>query len=239
MNQSPWQVKILTLFPDIFPGPLQYSVTGRGLKEKFWSIEAKNIRDFASDKHKTVDDIPYGGGNGMVMKADVLANAIDSFFQNTNPIIYLSPRGTLLKQTIAHDYANNYKGLNILCGRFEGIDERLFIEYKIQEISVGDYVLTCGDVAAFSLIDSCVRLIPGLLETGEALKEESFGLSPEYQNLLEYPQYTKPATWRQLAVPSVLLSGNHANINKWRLEQAELKTKTVRPDLWDLCKKGD
>lgn len=226
-----WQVKILTLFPEIYPGQLGLSVVGNALKNDLWSLEAVNIRDYATDKHKTVDDSPYGGGAGMVMRPDVLAAAIEAeFVPNGNPIYYLSPRGKVFKQQVAVEMAAQ-KGVNILCGRFEGIDERIFIEYSITELSLGDFVLSSGDMAAYPILDACVRLIPGVLDDNEALQEESFGLDPKYQNLLEYPHYTKPAVWRNHEVPDVLRSGNHAEINKWRLQKAIEKTTVVRPDL--------
>lgn len=236
-----WQVNILTLFPEIFPGPLSLSVTGNAITSGLWQLNTHQIRDFASDKHKTVDDYPYGGGSGMVMKADVLADAIDAVFvPNKLPIYYLSPRGIPFTQDVARSLSKS-DGINLLCGRFEGIDERLFLEYNIIELSLGDFVLSSGDVAAIPIIDACVRLIPGVLEEKGALEEESFGDSEQYRNLLEYPHYTRPAQWRGHSVPDVLVSGHHKNIEKWRLEQAKLKTEIVRPDLLlDLCKnKGD
>lgn len=234
-----WKANILTLFPEIFPGPLALSVTGRALKEKIWGIHAHQIRDFAIDKHQTVDDTPYGGGSGMVMRADILANAIEGCFaQNNLPIIYLSPRGKAFNQQMALEFSN-LQGLNIICGRFEGIDERIFLEYSIREVSLGDYVLSSGDIAAIPLLDTCIRLLPGVLEEGEALKEESFGLSEEYSCLLEYPHYTRPVEWKGHKVPEILLSGHHKKINEWRLEQAKQKTKMVRPDLLERYNKGE
>ena len=231
-----WSVNILSLFPEIFPGPLGLSVTGNALKAGLWKLNAYQIRDFAQDKHKTVDDYAYGGGSGMVMKANVLASAIDHhFIPNGLPIYYLSPRGRVFNQDVAREITNQ-KGVNILCGRFEGIDERLFLEYKIHELSLGDFVLSSGDVAAIPIIDACVRLLSGVLEEGDALAEESFGNNDAYRYLLEYPHYTRPVEWRGHRVPDVLVSGHHENINAWRLEQAKLKTKIVRPDLLDRCK---
>lgn len=226
-----WQVKILTLFPEIYPGQLGLSVVGNALKNGAWSLEVANIRDYAKDKHKTVDDYPYGGGAGMVMLADVLADAIEAeFIPNGNPIYYLSPRGEVFKQPVAKEMSE-LKGVNIICGRFEGIDERIFLEYSITELSLGDFVLSSGDMAAYPILDACIRLLPGVLEDSSAIAEESFGLDPKYANLLEYPHYTKPAVWRGHEVPEVLRSGHHAQINKWRLEKAIEKTTVVRPDL--------
>ncbi len=234
-----WHVNILTLFPEIFPGPLGFSVTGIALRKKIWQLYAFQIRDFAKDRHKTVDDATFGGGAGMVMRADVLGAAIDDkFIPNGNPIIYLSPRGRRFSQKVAKEISS-FTGINILCGRFEGVDERLFIEYKIQEISLGDFVLSSGDVATIPMLDACVRLLPGVLDEKEALIEESFGMSKEYENLLEYPHYTRPFEWRGHKVPEILISGHHENVKKWRLEQARLKTKIVRPDLLDQCSKGE
>ena len=215
------------------------SVVGNALKEGLWSVKAANIRDYALDKHHTVDDSPYGGGGGMVMKVDVLAAAIEAeFVPNGNPIYYLSPRGKVFKQATATELTS-YAGINLLCGRFEGIDERIFLEYSITELSLGDFVLSSGDMAAYPILDACVRLIPGVLDEKSALAEESFGLSQTYQNLLEYPHYTKPAVWREHEVPGVLRSGNHERINKWRIEQATQKTRDVRPELLDRCTNGE
>jgi tRNA (guanine37-N1)-methyltransferase len=234
-----WQVKILTLFPELYPGALNLSVVGNALKSGLWSLSAANIRDYAADKHRTVDDSPYGGGGGMVMKVDVLAAAIEAeFLPNGNPIYYLSPRGKVFKQATAIELTK-HSGINLLCGRFEGIDERIFLEYSITELSLGDFVLSSGDMAAYPILDACVRLIPGVLDEKSALSEESFGLSQTYQNLLEYPHYTKPAVWREHEVPEVLRSGNHERINKWRIEQATQKTRDVRPELLDLCTNGE
>lgn len=235
-----WQIKVLTLAPEIYPGSLGTSVVGSGLKNKIWSLEVKNIRDYAGDRHKTVDSPPYGGGSGMLGRADVIGAAIDDFFlDNQNPILYPSPRGKLFTQTLANKLANNYSGLNILCGRFEGVDERVLLEYNAIEISIGDYVLSSGDVAAFPIIDCCVRLLPGVLSKEDSLEEESLAVSGRYKNLLEYPHYTKPRVWKNRKVPEVLLSGNHQEIEKWRFEQAKEKTKIVRPDLWDQFNDGD
>lgn len=234
-----WKVNIATFFPEIYPGPLGLSVTGNALKKDIWSINPIQIRDYATDKHKTVDDTPYGGGSGMVMKPDVLGSLIESeFLPNGLPIIYLSPRGRVFNQSVAKELSAT-NGLNIICGRFEGIDERVLIEYKVTELSLGDFVLSAGDLAALPILDACVRLLAGVLESEIALVEESFGLGGDYQKLLEYPQYTKPAIWSGHEVPEVLKSGNHAEISKWRLQKAKEKTKIARPDLWDQYNKGE
>ena len=229
-----WQIKILTLFPELYPGPLDLSVIGNALN-KHWKLEAKNIRDYATNKHQSVDEIVYGGGSGMLIRADVLGSAIEDFFiPNGNPIIYLSPRGSVFNKKIAKELINNpQNGINIICGRFEGIDERVLSEYDITEISMGDYVLSSGDIAAFSMIDACVRMLPGVLKQPDALQEESFGDDETYQHLLEYPHYTRPYEWKGHKVPDVLLSGNHKEIKDWRLKEAEEKTKVIRTDLWD------
>jgi len=227
-----WKVNILTLFPEAYPGILGLSVLGKALINQKWGMEVSNIRDFATDKHKTVDDIPFGGGGGMVMRPDVLATAVDArFIDNKLPLVYLSPRGERFTQKLAQQFSEQ-PGVNILCGRFEGIDERVLNEYDFRSISVGDYVLSSGDVAAMVFIDACIRLLPGVLGAKRSLEEESFSFDPEGL-LLEYPHYTKPANWRGKKVPEVLRSGNHKKINAWRKHQAEEITKQVRPDLWD------
>lgn len=234
-----WTANILTLFPELFPGCLATSITGRALEQGICEINARNIRDYAKDKHQTVDDTPYGGGAGMVMRADVLGAAIEDFFlPNGMEIYYLTPKGKPFNQKMAHELSAN-KGINLLCGRFEGVDERVVLEYKLEPISVGDYVLTSGDVAAYSILDACMRLLPGVIEQKDSLKEESFAQDGEFKNLLEYPHYTRPAEWHGREVPAVLLSGNHQEIKKWRLKEALKLTKIVRPDLLDLCKDGE
>ncbi len=222
-----WTAHILTIFPDMFPGPLGHSLAGRALAEKVWDLRTVDIRDFAIDKHGTVDDSPFGGGPGMVMRADVLNAALESVAAAPGPVIYLTPRGRSFDQERAAALASG-PGVTLLCGRFEGIDERVIDERGFEEVSVGDFVLSGGEPAAMSVIDACVRLLPGVVGTRESLDEESFA-----QGLLEYPQYTRPATWRGRSAPDVLLSGHHENIRAWRLAQAERITRERRPDLWE------
>lgn len=224
--------KILTLFPELFPGPLATSITGVALEKKIWSLEAINIRDFAKDERKTVDDTPYGGGAGMVLKADILADAIEKNLQSESKIFYLSPRGKTLTQKKARELAQE-KEIILLCGRYEGVDQRVLDEFAIEEISIGDYVLSGGELAAFVVIDAILRNVEGVLGADESLAEESFGSKEnlEYENLLEYPHFTRPAKWRGREVPQVLTSGHHKKINEWRKEKAIEITKKNRPDL--------
>lgn len=224
--------KILTLFPELFPGPLAASITGVALEKKLWSLEAINIRDFAKDERKTVDDTPYGGGAGMVLKADILADAIEKNLQPESKIFYLSPRGKTLTQKKARELAQE-KEIILLCGRYEGVDQRVLDEFTIEEISIGDYVLSGGELAAFVVIDAILRNVDGVLGADESLAEESFGSKEnlEYENLLEYPHFTRPAKWRGREVPEVLTSGHHKKINEWRKEKAIEITKKNRPDL--------
>ena len=224
-------VKGFTLYPELFPGPLGTGLYKKALDKKVWSLKAVNIRDYAADKHKTVDDTPFGGGSGMLMRADVIANSLDKNISNKKePIIYLSPKGKKFDQIYAKKMLNN--NINIICGHFEGIDQRLLETRNIEEISVGDYILSGGEVAAYILIDTIVRLIPGVLGNYNSLAEETFE-----KNLLEYPQYTKPQKWEKRDVPSVLLTGDHAKIKDWRLSQSEDITRRRRPDLWEKYKK--
>ena len=224
--------KILTIFPELFPGPLAASITGVALEKKIWSLETINIRDFAKDERKTIDDAPYGGGAGMVLKADILADAIEKNLQPQSKIFYLSPRGKTLTQKKARELAQE-KEIILLCGRFEGVDQRVLDEFAIEEISIGDYVLSGGELAAFVVIDAILRNIDGVLGAEESLAEESFGSkkNPEFENLLEYPHFTRPANWRGREVPQVLTSGHHKKINEWRKEKAIEITKKNRPDL--------
>jgi tRNA (guanine37-N1)-methyltransferase len=229
--------KIFTLFPELFPGPLAASITGAALEKKLWSIDAINIRDYAFDERGTVDDAPYGGGAGMVLKADVIANAIENSLSTkhqalSTKIIYLSPRGKVFNQKIARELAKE-KEIAILCGRYEGVDQRVLDEFQIEEISIGDYVLSGGEIAAFPFIDAILRNVEGVLGADESLNEESFGSqkNSDFENLLEYPHYTRPAQWRGHEVPEILKNGHHKKINEWRKEQAIELTKKVRPDL--------
>lgn len=217
-------VTVLTIFPEVFPGFLGYSLTGRALEKGLWSLKAVNIRDYAFDKHGSVDDTPCGGGAGMIMRPDVLGEAIEHNHKK-GKIIYMSPKGIPLTQKKVHELSKE-ENLTILCGRFEGIDERVLEEYDVEEISIGDYILTGGEQAAMILLDAVVRLIDGVLGNAESIQNESFENS-----LLEYPQYTRPIEWKGRKVPEILLSGHHENIAKWQIEQAKKITKERRPDL--------
>jgi tRNA (guanine37-N1)-methyltransferase len=218
---------IITLFPDLFPGPLGASVLGRGMSDGLWSLKATQLRDFATDRHRTVDDTPSGGGAGMVLKADILAQAIDTVApaNDPRPRILMSPRGKPLTQARAHELATG-PGAVIVCGRFEGIDQRVIDSRGLEEISIGDYVLAGGEVAAMVLLEAVVRLIPGVLGALDSRDEESFE-----NGLLEYPHYTRPQTFEGMEIPAVLTSGDHGKIEKWRLEQSLALTKARRPDL--------
>ena len=220
------KINILTLYPEMFPGCLGYSLAGKALAEQKVVLNVVNIRDFATDNYKSVDDTPFGGGAGMVMKPEVLDAAIKSVYQ-TGPLYYLSPRGKVFSQSMAKKWADEDIELTFLCGRFEGIDERIIEKWHIQEISLGDFVLSGGEPALITMLDAMIRLLPSVMGNAESAFEESFT-----NCLLEYPQYTKPQTWQGLSVPEVLLSGHHENIRKWRLEQSQILTKTRRPDLW-------
>ena len=227
-----WTVRVFTLYPELFPGPLDSGLYKKALDKKIWSLEVVNIRDYATDKHKTVDDTPFGGGSGMLLRADVIANALDKNISNKNePVIYLSPKGKKFDQIYAKKILD--KNINIICGHFEGIDQRLLETRNIEEVSIGDYVLSGGEIGAFVLIDTMVRLIPGVLGNSNSLTEETFE-----RNLLEYPQYTKPQKWEKKETPNVLLSGDHAKIKDWRLMQSEDITRRRRPDLWTKYKKN-
>ena len=227
-----WTAKVFTLYPDLFPGPLGSGLYKKALDKKIWSLDVINIRDYAEDKHKTVDDTPFGGGSGMVMRADVLAKSLDkNIFNKKEPIIYLSPRGKRLDQTYTKEISK--ENINIICGHFEGLDERILETRNIEEVSIGDYVLSGGEIGAFVIIDSVVRLLPGVLGNNNSLFEESFE-----NDLLEYPQYTKPQKWEKKEVPSVLLTGDHKKIKDWRLAQSEDITRRRRPDLWEKYKKN-
>lgn len=219
------KVKVFTIFPDMFPGFLGYSLTGRALSDGLWSLEAVDIRDYAFDKHGSVDDTPTGGGAGMVMRPDVLANALKAHYRGGR-LINMSPRGVHLTQQLVRELSQE-DDLTVICSRFEGIDQRVLDSWHAEDISIGDYILTGGEQAAQIMLDAVVRLIPGVLGNSESTQEESFE-----NGLLEHPQYTKPQVWEGQAVPEVLMSGHHHNIAKWRREQSEIITKCRRPDLW-------
>jgi len=224
-----WRATVLTIFPEMFPGPLGLSLAGKALAESKWALQTIDIRDFATDKHRSVDDTPAGGGAGMVMRADIAAAAIDAAraaMPSEAPTLYLSPRGRTLTQARARDLAQG-PGAILLCGRFEGLDQRVLDARNVEEVSIGDYVLSGGELAAQVLIDACVRLLPGVAGNESSLAEESFAAG-----LLEYPHYTRPREWEGHAIPEVLLSGDHKAIAKWRREQAKALTKERRPDLW-------
>jgi tRNA (guanine37-N1)-methyltransferase len=221
-----WRATILTLFPDMFPGPLGQSLAGRALGAGIWSLDTRDIRDAAMDRHRTVDDTPFGGGAGMVMRPDIVAAAIADSSQDGRPLIYLSPRGRRFSQADAQAFAQG-PGLVLLCGRYEGIDQRVIDASGATEISVGDYVLSGGELPAMVLLDAVVRLLPGVMGAADSAVEESFS-----HGLLEYPHYTRPAEWCGRVVPPVLLSGNHAAIHAWRQAEAEKITRDRRPDLW-------
>lgn len=227
-----WTARILTLFPDMFPGPLGQSLAGKALEKGIWRCETMDIRDFATDRHRTVDDTPFGGGAGMVMRPDVIDAALAAAMRDhAGPAIYLTPRGRLLKQDLARDLAAG-PGVVVLCGRYEGLDERVIEARQLLEVSLGDFVLSGGEPAALALIDACVRLLPGVMGAEETLTEESFNTG-----LLEYPHYTRPAEWNGRKVPEVLMSGHHEKIRQWRHAQAEETTRLRRPDLWDAYQK--
>jgi tRNA (guanine37-N1)-methyltransferase len=229
-----WRAIALTIFPEMFPGPLGLSLAGKALADGKWALSTIDIRDFATDKHRSVDDTPAGGGAGMVMRADIAAAAIDAARASMpadTPTIYLSPRGTPLTQARVRELARG-PGVILLCGRFEGVDQRVLDARKVEEVSIGDYVLSGGELAAQVLIDACVRLLPGVAGNEVSLAEESFA-----SGLLEYPHYTRPREWEGQAIPDVLLSGDHEKIARWRREQAEKITKERRPDLWERLKR--
>ena len=224
----PWLASVVTLFPEMFPGPLGHSLAGRALEEGRWRLETIGPRDFATDRHRTVDDVPFGGGAGMVMRPDVVARAIDAARAQgpERPALFLTPRGCPLTQRRVAALAAG-SGLVVLCGRFEGVDQRVIEARGLEELSFGDIVLSGGEPAAIALIDACVRLLPGVVGAPESLSEESFA-----GDLLEYPHYTRPQVWEGRSVPEVLVSGHHARIRAWRQEEAERVTRWRRPDLW-------
>ncbi len=227
-----WKAQIFTLYPEIFPGPLSKGLYGKALSNKIWDLEIINIRDSATDKHKTVDDTPFGGGSGMLLKPDILAKSIDENLKKSNRIFYLSPKGKKFDQKMARELSEE-KSISLICGHFEGIDERVISSRNIEEISIGDFVLSGGETAAFVVLDSILRLLPGVLGNDKSTCDESFE-----NGLLEHPQYTKPQIWEDKSVPEVLLSGDHAKIKDWRLSQSEAITRDRRPDLWQKYKKN-
>jgi tRNA (guanine37-N1)-methyltransferase len=221
-----WRASVITIFPDMFPGPLGLSLAGKALGKGIWSLDAVDLRDFATDRHRTVDDTPAGGGPGMVMKADVLGRAVDAVATDGRPRLLLSARGTPLTQARVESLSRG-AGVVLVCGRFEGVDERIVAGRGLAEVSVGDYVLSGGEIAAMALIDACVRLLPGVMGAAASSAEESFT-----EGLLEYPHYTRPQVWEGRPIPEILTSGDHAKIAAWRRAEAERLTEERRPDLW-------
>ena len=217
---------VFTLYPDLFPGPFSKGLYGKALEKKIWNLQKVNLRDYAEDKHKTVDDTPYGGGSGMLIKPDVIGNALDKNTKKGEKIIFLTPRGKVFNHECAKKFSQE-KIINIICGHFEGIDQRVIDSRNIEEISIGDFVLSGGETASYVFLDAILRLIPGVIGNENSVAEESFE-----NGLLEYPQYTKPQIWEKKSVPNVLLSGDHAKIKDWRLLQSEAITRDRRPDLW-------
>ena len=224
--------RIFTLYPDFFPGPLGKGLYGKAMEKKIWDIETVNIRDYATDKHQTVDDTLYGGGFGMLIKPDVLAKALDKKLKADEKIYYLSPKGKLFDQKLAKELSKE-KTINLICGHFEGVDQRVIDSRNIIELSIGDFILSGGESAAFVVMDAILRLMPGVIGNDNSIEEETFE-----NGLLEYPQYTKPQIWEKKNVPDVLLSGDHAKIKDWRLSQSEAITRDRRPDLWQKYKKN-
>ena len=226
------RAQIFTLYPELFPGPLNKGLYGKALSNNIWNLKIVNIKDYSSDKHKTVDDTPFGGGSGMLIKPDVLANSLDQNVKPNEKIYYLTPKGKLFSQKLAKKLSKE-KTINLICGHFEGVDQRVIDTRNIEELSIGDYVLSGGETAALVVLDSILRLIPGVLGNDQSISEESFE-----NGLLEYPQYTKPQIWEKKNVPNVLLSGDHAKIKDWRLSESEAITRDRRPDLWQKYKKN-
>jgi tRNA (guanine37-N1)-methyltransferase len=228
-----WRASVLTIFPEMFPGPLGVSLAGKALAAGAWSLDAIDIRGFAADKHRSVDDTPAGGGPGMVMKPDVLGRAIDAAAADARPRLLMSPRGLPLTQNRVEALAAG-PGVVLVCGRFEGVDERVIAARGLEELSIGDYVLSGGEIAALALLDACVRLLPGVMGAVASGAEESFA-----DGLLEYPHYTRPQLWEGLPIPEVLTSGDHGKIATWRRAEAERTTRERRPDLWSRHTGGD
>ena len=226
-----FKAKIFTLYPEYFPGPFDIGICKKAFEKKLWDLKLINIRDYADDKHKTVDDTPYGGGVGMLMRPDVVAKSLDANLEEKETIYYLTPKGKIFNQNIAQDIVKKNK-VNILCGHFEGVDQRVLDSRNVEEISIGDFILSGGEMASFVVLDTVLRLVPGVLGNLNSTKDESFE-----NGLLEYPQYTKPQIWEKLSVPDILLSGDHNKIKSWRLSQSEDITRHRRPDLWQKYKK--
>ena len=226
-----FQAQVFTLYPEVFPGPLAKGLYGKALSKKLWNLNVINIRDAATDKHKTVDDTPYGGGTGMLLKANILAKALDQKVKKGERVFYLSPKGKKFDQKLAQDLSKE-KSISLICGHFEGVDERVLNTRNIEEISIGDYILSGGETAALVVLDSILRLLPGVIGNDKSSTDETFE-----NGLLEYPQYTKPQIWEEKSVPEVLLSGDHNKIKDWRLSQSEAITRDRRPDLWQKYKK--
>ena len=226
-----FKAKIFTLYPEYFPGPFNIGICKKAFEKKLWDLKLINIRDYADDKHKTVDDTPYGGGVGMLMRPDVVAKSLDANLEEKETVYYLTPKGKIFNQNIAQDIVKKNK-VNILCGHFEGVDQRVLDSRNVEEISIGDFILSGGEMASFVVLDTVLRLVPGVLGNLNSTKDESFE-----NGLLEYPQYTKPQIWEKLSVPDILLSGDHNKIKSWRLSQSEAITRLRRPDLWQKYKK--
>ena len=226
-----FQAKIFTLYPEYFPGPFEIGICKKAFEKKLWDLKLINIRDYADDKHKTVDDTPYGGGVGMLMRPDVVAKSLDANLEEKETVYYLTPKGKIFNQDIAKDIVKKNK-VNILCGHFEGVDQRVLDSRNVEEISIGDFILSGGEMASFVVLDTVLRLVPGVLGNLNSTKDESFE-----NGLLVYPQYTKPQIWEKLSVPDILLSGDHNKIKSWRLSQSEAITRHRRPDLWQKYKK--
>jgi len=227
-----FEIKIFTLYPDLFPGPLNKGIYKRAQEKKIWNFKVINIREYSTDKHKSVDDTPFGGGSGMLLRPDVVASALDKNLKVNEDVIYLSPKGKKFDQKLAQDLSKE-KSISLICGHFEGVDERVLTTRNIEEISIGDYVLSGGETAALVVLDSILRLLPGVIGNDKSSVDESFE-----NGLLEYPQYTKPQIWEEKSVPDVLLSGDHNKIKDWRLSQSEAITRDRRPDLWQKYKKN-
>jgi tRNA (guanine37-N1)-methyltransferase len=232
-NLAPWRATVLTLFPEMFPGPLGVSLAGKALASGVWTLDARDIRASATDRHRSVDDTPAGGGPGMVLRADILAAAVDAAqIAPERPRLLMSPRGRPLTQSRVRELAAG-PGPLIVCGRFEGVDQRVIEARNLEEISVGDYVLSGGEIAAMALVDACVRLLPGVMGSAESASDESFS-----DSLLEYPQYTRPQTFEGRSIPEILISGDHAKVAAWRRAEAERLTQARRPDLWGAFEKA-